>query len=389
MISTMPERYSSTFVWPRGMIAERSGIAVLCSESVDVSRRFVLIWKTSPNIETVSSMALRVLYQTRSYGKSYDVCDRLAMYLSSITSGSTVGVDVPLQFFLVERRQDNRKDQRVYCCRKSDSIHFMQQLRAREGIKVSQSLCENHSECRGDGVCVVKLEPAVDKVDGDEAQHCWDKFRSVVSINAQTRKSVDELKQPIRVLNIQTKTALPDFRQGIEIKKIEIEETDVQSVCNRTVQKAVRVLEQIISDFNTYLEYSSDQFKDSPNTLFGKDLPRFKETLLCVLTNPNCAQDCVLLFKEKNPELAKQYAQQLSVPLFELLRVYRRAVREINNELKDEKEKKIINDLLDECTAMIKTFVSRQNIEMIPDDDVYQGISDPMSEFCPYESEYE
>ena len=340
-------------------------------------------------LRCLSSMALRVLYQTRSYAESYDVCERLANYLSSITSG-TAGVELPLQFFLIERRKDGKKDQRVYCCKKSEENRFLTQIRQREGIQVSRKICENHAECKGDGVCVIRLEPVIEKPKGntDEARHCYDKFRSVVPIYAQIKKSLEDLKKPIQVLNIQTVTALPDYRQGIEIKKIEVEETDINTICDRTVEQAVNSLELIASDFDTYLEYASDQFKDSPSTLFGKDLPRFKETLHAVLRKQNSAADCILLFKDKKPEVAQEYAQKIAGPLFNVLRVYRRAAHEIEAELTDEAEKKVVSGLLAESTTMIKQFAEREKIEMIPDDDVYKGKSDPMKEFCPYESEY-
>ena len=245
-------------------------------------------------------------------------------------------------------------------------------------------------KCKGDGVCVIRLEPVIEKPKGntDEARHCYDKFRSVVPIYAQIKKSLEDLKKPIQVLNIQTVTALPDYCQGIEIKKIEVEETDINTICDRTVEQAVNSLELIASDFDTYLEYASDQFKDSPSTLFGKDLPRFKETLHAVLRKQNSAADCILLFKDKKPEVAQEYAQKIAGPLFNVLRVYRRAAHEIEAELTDEAEKKVVSGLLAESTTMIKQFAEREKIEMIPDDDVYKGKSDPMKEFCPYESEY-
>ena len=147
-------------------------------------------------LRCLTSMALRVLYQTRSYGASYDVCDRLANYLSSITSGTT-GIDIPIQFFLIERRQDGKKDQRVYCCKKSEENRFLNQIRQREGIPVLRKFCENHSECKGDGICVIKLEPVIEKSKTvtDEAKHCFDKFRTIVPIYAQIKNLRKRLKE--------------------------------------------------------------------------------------------------------------------------------------------------------------------------------------------------
>ena len=338
-------------------------------------------------LRSLSSMVLRLLYQTRSYKASYEICTKLANYLSSITTGSSIGVDVPLQFFLVERRKGGKKSQRVYCCRKSDSIHFFQDLRQREGIKTKQDFCTNHADCSGDGVCVVKLEVADDKVTDDEAPHCWDKFRSVVSINSLARKSAEELKKPIRYFNIVTANPLPYFHQGVDIKKIEVVETTVKEVTDRTINRAINSIKQLVADFNTYLSISMEHFKDEAYPLFGKDLTRFKEVLTCVLSNPNCAQDCVLLYKEKDPETAKLYLDQLTEQLRALILIYRRAVQEVIVEV-DQVEKNAIEQRLQDCTEMINKFLEGQGVKLVTDNEVYSGFSDPMKEECPYESEY-
>lgn len=340
-------------------------------------------------LRALSSMALRVLYQTREYGPSKDICEKLSNYLSSINTGNTVGVAVPLAFFLVERRQGGRVDQRVYCCKRTETTGFIKSLKHREGIIAPHEYCQTHELCKGDGVCVIQLEPADDKIEGDEAAHSWDKFRSVVSVTRQSQKSADDLANPIKTFYIETTEKLPFFHQGVAIKKIEIQEVRVKEIVMNTVDRAVTAIQQLINDFMPYLSMPIGTFKDSAFTLFGRDITRFKDMLYSTLQHPNCAKDCLLLMKAKFPDLLKEQVNKMSEQLFSMLKWMRRAVKELKEELKEGDELKKIQTELDDCTSLVSKFCKDFDLTMIDDNIVNEGVSDPMSAFCPYESEYE
>ena len=340
-------------------------------------------------LRSLSSMALRVLYQNRDYGRSKEICSKLSNYLSSISTGNTVGVSVPLSFFMVERRQGGKKDQRIYCCKKTETIHFVQQLKNREGIVCPTDYCDHHEECKGDGICLIQLEPSDDKIEGDEAPHSWDKFRSVVSINKQSQKTPEELKNPIKTLYIETSEKLPFYHQGVSIKKIEIQEVRVKELCVNTLNRAFTSLDQLVKDFDPYLSMPIGAFKDSPMVIFGKDLCRYKEMLYTTLQHPNCARDCLSFIKQKYPELLEENVSKFSECLVKALKQHRRAVNELLIEFESGDEIDKIKSDLDDCTEMINKFCKDFEVDMIDDQTVYEGIVDPMSSFCAYENEYE
>jgi len=335
-------------------------------------------------LRPLSSMMLRLHYQSRNYASSAEICNNLSNYFSYFSTSYSLGVDVPLLFYLCEIRTNSMNPiRKVYCFRKADQSSIIEQLKSREHLpNLPISICHCHSsQCAGEGICIVPLE-AIKCDEDDESLHCWSSFRSLVPVVAmEGMNSEDYNTKKFARYNIKTQEPLPFFHMGVDVKKFEEETLSMSDVITRLTKKWIKNFGKLREDMLPYFEMPIDTYRDNPDDLFGNDLHRFRETISACLSSQNNLFEYLKRVLPLKTDFAKEKAGELYGAITEALLLYQRGLKELKSESLITEHASHQNTIM----KLVNEFSSAFDLPKHDTNTYYIGSIDPMSVHYDFE----
>jgi hypothetical protein len=301
-----------------------------CKKGIDLGKQANAFYSIRPLL----SLRLRLAYLTRNFAEAAKICQELDSTFGNIKSAGLTH-DSPYAFFLVEMRDKSKKDpvrRAMYCFPKSTNApeEFCRTCGTDERFgSLPRKVCRVHDSCEGDGVCIVPMEPLHDEPKDGEDPHCWNEFRIQVSLPDW----MDQRKgQPVlRLCRLKTKDFMPHYRILATLESYALEEVSIVNIVQEAARQSAKALDRVAGEFDIWFEMEENLTTSASATsqLFGKEMPKFTKVLDQTLVPRDSINQWLARLKNIDLSSARRIAQEMMPSFEKLMRVFRRACKEL------------------------------------------------------------